>query len=45
LTSACDAQTYNKINSLDGAVFPAALTELQLVSSGILLILFCCALI
>ena len=32
LTSACDAQDYNKITSLVGAVFPAALTDLQLVS-------------
>jgi hypothetical protein len=32
LTSACHAQNGNQITSLDGAVFPAGLKELQLVS-------------
>jgi hypothetical protein len=32
LTSACDAQQSNQITSLDGAVFPAGLTLLVLVS-------------
>jgi hypothetical protein len=32
LTAACHAQHDNKITSLDGAVFPAGLTELGLVS-------------
>jgi hypothetical protein len=32
LTSACHAQQYNTITSLDGVVFPAGLTELWLVS-------------
>ena len=32
LTSACDAQDGNKITSLVGVVFPAGLTELDLVS-------------
>ncbi len=32
LTCACDAQQSNHITSLDGAVFPAGLTSLVLVS-------------
>ncbi len=32
LTFACHAQGNNQITSLDGAVFPAGLTELDLVS-------------
>ncbi len=32
LTAACDAQWNNRITSLDGAVFPAGLTQLLLVS-------------
>jgi hypothetical protein len=32
LTAACDAQWNNQITSLDGAVFPAGLTQLHLVS-------------
>ena len=32
LTSACHAQRGNDITSLDGAVFPAGLTTLHLVS-------------
>ncbi len=32
LTLACHAQHLNKITSLDGAVFPAGLTGLELVS-------------
>ena len=32
LTFACHAQQSNQITSLDGAVFPAGLTELNLVS-------------
>ncbi len=32
LTSACHAQYSNQISSLDGVVFPAGLTELDLVS-------------
>ena len=31
-TSACHAQDNNRITSLDGAVFPAGLTKLSLVS-------------
>ena len=32
LTCACHAQGWNQISSLDGAVFPAGLTRLWLVS-------------
>jgi hypothetical protein len=32
LTSECDAQTGNEVTSLEGAVFPAGLTKLDLVS-------------
>jgi hypothetical protein len=32
LTSACHVQNRNEVTSLDGAVFPARLTELYLVS-------------
>ncbi len=36
LTSACDAQFSNEVASLEGAVFPAGLTKLNLVS------FYCC---
>ncbi len=39
LTSACDAQSYNQITSLAGAVFPAGLKTLRLVSSRVFFIL------
>ena len=42
MTSACDAQNHNEITSLDGAVFPVGFTTLNLVSSRVFLILFCC---
>ncbi len=41
LTSACHAQSGNKISSLDGVVFPAGLTMLHLVSICYCRHLFC----
>ena len=40
LTFACYAQDLNQISSLDGAVFPAGLTTLWLVSFHPCLLLF-----
>ncbi len=42
LTFACHSQYGNKITSLDGAVFPAGLTELFLVSFNHFRLCFWC---